>query len=310
MHGICKDVCILDSRAGISYTEIRLVERRGKVNRYRVEVKEAGPLLGVLQRELPLLPRAAIRDALKRRDIKVNGMRAGENLKLKPGDQVDVYTPSNEAGVPVLYEDEDCLLVNKPAGLNTDDNFRAGASLLAWAREYARGAYEPLAVHRLDNATSGLVLLAKGARAEGVLAGLFKDRTVVKRYECLVFGCPEPRKAVKTAWLIKDAAAAKVKIFAGEKPGSRQIVTEYEVLEGGEVSRLLVILHTGRTHQIRAHLAFLGHPVLGDEVYGSREANREHRAKQLKLCATSLLFPEGCPLPGLAGKAFHITAPF
>jgi 23S rRNA-/tRNA-specific pseudouridylate synthase len=120
----------------------------------------------------------------------------------------------------------------------------------------------------------------------------------------------KPPKAECRAWLVKDARRAKVRVTDRPEPDARPIVTGYEVLESGPVSRLRVHLVTGRTHQIRAHLAALGHPLLGDDLYGDREFNRRDKARSLKLCAVSLTLDTGGRLPALDGRTFTIEPPF
>lgn len=273
-------------------------------------VREGGLLINVLTREMPLLPAWAIREALRKRDIKINGVRTQENTDLKSGDRVELYTPVIEKEIPIVFENEDCIIVNKPAGLNTDDSARSSFSLLAWAKSRAMAGEKMALVHRLDNKTEGLVILSKNEKAEAEMKALFKERKLTKRYECLVMGEMPQKSAVLTAYLLKDPKEGRVRIFDRQVPGSREIITGYEVLSSGLLTRLLITLHTGRTHQIRAHLASLGHPVLGDEVYGDRGFNRLYKAAGLKLCATTLIFYEDCPLPGLRGKRFEIRPSF
>ena len=280
------------------------------MKRYEAIASEAGLLLNVLQRELPLLPGYALRDALKKKDILVNQVRTSLNRVVRPGDKLMLYTPYEAPGIPIIYEDGRCLIVDKPAGVNSDEGGRSGYSLIAWAMDKAAGAYTPQLVHRLDNQTSGLILIAKDDESAGTLKAAFKDRQVVKIYECLVLGRPEPEAATLTAFLTKDADTAKVSVSREKQGKAVEIITEYSTMEAGEVSRLKVTLHTGRTHQIRAHLAFLGYPVIGDEVYGDREANRQYGGNGLKLCATELAFPEGNKLFWLSGKRFAIAPPF
>ena len=151
----------------------------------------------------------------------------------------------------------------------------------------------PAACHRLDNQTSGLCLFAKNARAMELLQEVFRRREMEKYYECLVRGIPKPAAAECRAYLVKDAKAGRVQVVDHPLPGARLIRTAYETLEAGPVSRLRVHLLTGRTHQIRAHLAALGHPILGDDVYGDRRWNREMKTRALRLCAVSLRLDTG-----------------
>jgi 23S rRNA pseudouridine955/2504/2580 synthase len=280
------------------------------MNAFTVTAREAGTVLSAFRRELPLLPEKAVREALSRRDVLKNGTRVRENEKVAAGDTLTVYTPSQAADVPVVHEDARCLVVDKPAGVNTDENVRGGFSLLGWAARRAVGQYVPLLVHRLDNQTSGLVILAKDPDSAAALEDAFRRRRVEKRYECLVRGTPRPEAGVFTAWLAKDARAARVIVSKEERPGAKEIVTGYRTMQAGEVSRLSVTLQTGRTHQIRAHLAFLGHPVLGDDLYGDRAFNRANKARWLKLCAVELAFPDGSGVEWLSGRRFAAVAPF
>lgn len=302
---------ILDINPGPIYTDADQTSRlEGPLNRYTVTVARDGPLLRALSLGLPLLAPSAIRAALKRRDVLVNGQRLSGNVQVRAGDSLVLYTTAMMREVPVLYEDAHCLVVNKPAGLNADENSRSGASLLAWARAYAGPGDNLALVHRLDNQTSGLMVLARTAEAQRALEEAFRTGQVHKQYICLVRGSPQPSASVLTAWLTKDAQAARVQVTNHKTPQGKRIVTEYATLAGGPVSRLLVTLVTGRTHQIRAQLSAIGHPVLGDEVYGDRAFNRGQGVRALKLCATRLGFDDSLGLPGLAGRHFMIEPPF
>lgn len=270
----------------------------------------SGMLLNVLAKGFPLVPEYAFRLALKKKDIKVNGIRVSENIKVMAGDALTVFTDVMDREIPIVYEDQDWLLVNKPAGMNTDRNVKTSLSLLDWAISRNQSEAEPVLVHRLDNRTSGLVLLAKGDNNAENIKKMLRLGQISKTYICLVLGKPQPAEQICHAWLSKDAKQARVTISHNQSQGAKEICTGYRIMEAGAVSRLEVRLFTGRTHQIRAHMAFLGHPVIGDEVYGNRKVNQRLSANRLMLCASGLSFPKNPLLNSLSGQSFHITPPF
>ncbi|MBP3638184.1 MAG: RluA family pseudouridine synthase [Clostridia bacterium] len=268
-----------------------------------------------LRRFLPELPPHVLRQSFQRRDVKLDGKRVKPDVRVSEGQLVQVYCMEPAAPtVDVVYEDNDVLLINKRAGISVEPDEKGGASLIELAHKHLllkdASALPPRPCHRLDNQTCGLTLLAKNDRAEEILLRAFRDRTMDKRYICLVRGMMKPPAATCKAYLLKDAQAARVTILDHPAPGAKSIATAYETLESGPVSRLKVHLLTGRTHQIRAHLAALGHPLLGDDVYGDRAFNRAQHARRLMLCAASLTLDTGGELPQLDGKTFTIDCPF
>lgn len=253
-----------------------------------------------------MAPASAFQNALKARDIKINGQRVSENVPLHGGDQVVWFTTWSEPELDIVYEDENIIVLNKPAGISTDAQADGAYSVERWANE--RSA---LVVHRLDQQTSGLLILAKNTVIEEALNDAFRDRQIDKQYECLVAGVPHKPHAVWHAFLYKDAKMALVRVSPTPGKFAKEIVTEYDVIEAkGNCARLLVTLHTGRTHQIRAHMAYMGYPLLGDDKYGSREANRKFKARRLMLCSTRLRFHTKGALVYLDGRSFEIRAPF
>ena len=268
-----------------------------------------------IRRFLPEIPPHVLRESFQRRDVKLDGKRVKPDVRVSEGQLVQVYCMESAApSIDVVYEDSDVLLINKRPGVSVESDEKGGASLTELAYKYLLqkdpAAQPPRPCHRLDNQTCGLILFAKNDRAEEILLRAFRERTMDKRYICLVRGMMKPPAATCKAYLLKDAAAARVTILDHPAPGARSIATAYETLESGPISRLRVHLLTGRTHQIRAHLAALGHPLLGDDVYGDRSFNRLHHARRLMLCAASLTLDTGGQLPQLDGRTFTIDCPF
>ena len=244
--------------------------------RYTVRVPQHAPrasLAVYCRHAFSLLPERALREAFTARDVKMDGARCAKDAPVVPGAEVTVFTPY-EAALPVVFENGRLLAVDKPAGVSCDADAYGSLTVADWAALQAKGAYTPRLCHRLDNPTSGLLLMAKDAEAEDALKAMFARHDCQKTYVCLVRGTPSPRAATREAWLQKDAKRARVRVSDRETPGAKPIATAYETLRAGGISLLRVTLLTGRTHQIRAHMAHLSHPVLGDDLYGDRDFNR------------------------------------
>lgn len=223
------------------------------------------------------------RQLLKSKDIKVNGKRVSADITLYKGDVVCYYLTAKQAektAFHVLYEDENILIADKESGVNSE------AVYAALARE--RQCYF---IHRLDRNTEGLLAFALNTKTEKELLRAFKDRTAEKRYHALCFGEFPNATEVLTAYLKKDAGKALVQIFDKPFGGAERIVTEYKVLEKqGETTWVEVTLHTGKTHQIRAHLAHIGCPIVGDMKYGDNVKNKALNATRQHLVAKYLQF--------------------
>ncbi|MBO4939943.1 MAG: RluA family pseudouridine synthase [Clostridia bacterium] len=234
---------------------------------------------------------------IKNKDIKVNGQRVGKNVLLEVGDVVTYYTtPKQEsrAAFYITYEDENVLVVDKESGVNSE------AVFAALCRE--RECYF---IHRLDRNTKGLMIFALSTAAESVLLQAFREKRVEKRYHALCFRVPKLPSAVLTAYLKKDEKRALVQVFDSPQKGAEKIVTEYTTLETGEgVCKLEICLHTGKTHQIRAHLAHIGCPIVGDMKYGDEIKNKERQITRQCLIAKKLRIDSDGILAYLKDKTF------
>ncbi len=264
-------------------------------------------LAAYLQHAFPLLPAFALRDAFARRDVKIDGVRAAQGDAPVPGAVVQLYTEW-EAELPIVYEDEHILIIDKPAGISCQDDGRGGMSVQGWldARED-----RPRLCHRLDNQTCGLLLAARDEAAEACLLTAFRERTLTKVYECVVKGRLQPPAQIASAYIVRDERLGRMRVVSHASPEAKEIRTQYEtVAVSGDVSRLRVTLLTGRMHQIRAHLAALQHPILGDDVYGDRAFNQRHRTRRLMLCACEVTLNAGGCLSYLDGRTFSVRVPF
>ncbi|MDR3086004.1 MAG: RluA family pseudouridine synthase [Christensenellaceae bacterium] len=271
------------------------------------------PLPQFLRQRFPHLPPKILQNALKRRDVKRGGLRLGAHDLVAPGEELEIFIDESYlSGIPapkVVFADENIVVAVKPQGVAVAEDSR-GAPTLADALQ---GEYPgALPCHRLDVQTGGLTVFALNQPALAEMERAFKERSLQKIYRCLVFGRPSPGTALLRAWLSKDASSSKVAVYDRAVPGSLPIETAYQTLDSSsEMSLLKVDLLTGRTHQIRAHLAHIGHPVCGDDKYGDRAKNKAYGLTRQQLWATEihLRFDDG-PLKYLNGKAFSIKPEF
>ena len=285
-----------------------------------------------LQQQFPALGLGRLNKALRENKIKLNGKKQPLSTRVQNGDTIRLFLTDEQLGLTapagpeflsarapadLVYETDDLLIANKPAGVPVDGDGPDTLCNRVMRRLYEEGRLPadgyPRLCHRLDTGTSGLVMVAKTAGALAKMEELIRRRAVKKEYLCVTFGQPKPAAGTLGGYLQKDAARGIVRILPSPRPGAKPVETRYEtVAVSGRLALLQVELITGRTHQIRAHMASIGCPILGDSKYGSQAANRELKLKYQALCAWQLTFPvmEEPEFAALSGRVIRAPLPW
>ncbi len=302
----------------------------------QVNANDAGQRLDkLIMKTFRHLPTSLLYKGIRTKNIKLNGKRCEISTRVQEGDLISLYlkddvleeTPAAldfmRAGkeLNIVYEDEHILLANKPAGLLVhpdEQEYRDTLILRIQRYLYEKGEYDPekensftpALVNRIDRNTTGIVIAAKTAAALRILNEKLKRREIHKYYLCIVHGTFEKKADTLEGYLEKNEQQNRVYVSKAAKSGARAIATRYTVLEENKKYSLLEIeLLTGRTHQIRAHLAAIGHPLLGDGKYGTNALNKGTGFSKQALCSYRLQFDfetDAGELEYLNGREFSL----
>lgn len=306
---------------------------------YYITKNDSGQRLNkFLEKAVPLLSGGVMHKYLRLKRIKVNGKRTEAAYRLTEGDAVQLYlndeyfdTPREEDAfrhiaqpqVNIVYEDENILLADKAPGMvvHADEHgdrntliahiqaylFQSGA----WNPDDA-ASFAPALCNRIDRNTGGIVICAKTAEALRILNERIKERELEKRYLCVVHCRPKPPEGLIENYLRRDEKRKQVTLHKTRVPGAKTAKTRYRTLAShGKLSLVECELLTGRTHQIRAHMASIGCPLLGDGKYGTNELNRPYGETGQLLYAYSLTFrfaQDAGALAYLNGRSFHVQS--
>ena len=244
---------------------------------------------------IPGLTFGMFSNLLRKKDIKINGKRINKDILVYTGDEVIVYITDDflesksSINLDIVYEDENILVINKPSNLEV-----TGTNSLTDLvhKKYTNSDFKPMPCHRIDRNTTGLVLFAKNELSLDILLNKFKKHEIEKHYLAMVYGIPSVNYKRDIAYLFKDNKKSLVYISNSPKKRYVKIITSFTVLEKRKdnTSILDVQIETGKTHQIRAHLAYLGFPIIGDGKYGKNEINKKFGKKTQMLCNYFLKF--------------------
>lgn len=291
-----------------------------------------------LSKRFRTMPKSLMHKYIRTKYIKLNGKKTTPEVFIHEGDVLTLYIKDEffeenkkeyefmkaSKKLDLIYEDQNIMLIDKKPGIivHQDKNYDADCIVNRVQRylfekgEYSPEedkAFSPALVNRIDRNTGGIIIGAKNAMALRVLNEKVRTREIKKHYLCVVKGSPKKKADTLKDYLIKNESKNTVKVIKNKTKNSKEILTRYKVLsydKERDLSLCEIELLTGRTHQIRAHMAYIGHPLLGDEKYGDKTLNRRFHQNHQLLCSYKLTFDftrDAGELQYLNGQSFELS---